>query len=306
VSDWIVLLVCLGYGVVAWLVQAYRVVPPRDWLLERISYLLNTRLPKDKTAWGIRADLEEIRTRVDHWFIRVGASRVQAGWRNVHGLEDDLLLHDSDHVVDERLRTISTRLARIKGDEAKSFTGRIDKAFRQQTPSYPERRALLREASAFRHNYSDEQYEDRAGLLGKAVFLTFVALAIVVALAGTLDRESWFLLGAAGALISRLSRVTHRRPSPSDYGAEWSTLILSPALGALAGWVGVAILVVLSNPPFDVLDDRFSELWSDPKKPLGLVLAFAFGFSERLFNRLLNSAVSLVGGSLPEESTQSG
>ena len=148
------------------------------------------------------------------------------------------------------------------------------------------RRALLREASMFRHNYADSKYEDNAGLLGKALFLTLIALAIAVALAATFDRESWLLLGAAGGLISRLSRVARRRPSPSDYGAEWSSLILSPAGGAVAGWVGVLIMVTLSNPPFDAVSNEFSELWDDPKKPLGLVLAFAFGFSERLFSRL--------------------
>jgi hypothetical protein len=63
-------------------------------------------------------------------------------------------------------------------------------------------------------------------------------------------------------------------------------------------------MVTLSNPPFDAVSDEFSELWDDPKKPLGLVLAFAFGFSERLFSRLTRSAADLVGGSLPEEETK--
>jgi hypothetical protein len=307
VSDWVVLLVCLGYALAVWLVQAYRVVPPRDWLLERISYLEAQPGLSDP----IKTDLTHIKNGIEGrrgWFLWVGVSKVQAGWRTVHAIEDDQLITLDSHKVNERLKTLVTRLAAIEGDEAKSFKERIDEALQPVSGAaaldLDGRRALLREASMFRHNYADSKYEDNAGLLGKALFLTLIALAIAVALAATFDRESWLLLGAAGGLISRLSRVARRRPSPSDYGAEWSSLILSPAGGAVAGWVGVLIMVALSNPPFDAVSNEFSELWDDPKKPLGLVLAFAFGFSERLFSRLTRSAADLLGGSLPEEETK--
>lgn len=302
VSDWVVLAVCLGYAFIAWVVQMYRVVPPRDWLLQRILYL-EAQLDPEETATGIqiglRTDLEKIRKGIDRWFALVGVSKVQAGWRNIHGIEDDSLLNLSNHIVDEKLRTVRTQLAGISGDESKSLRSRIDKAL-SENANHQERAALLREANIFRHHSADSRYEDIAGLLSKAVFLTVAALAIVVALAITFDRESWFLFGAAGALVSRLSRVIRRRPSPSDYGAEWSTLLLTPALGAVAGWVGVLLVVALAEPPFNVLNGQFSDIWSDATMPIGLMMAFAFGFSERLFNRLVGSAVRQVGGVLPD------
>ena len=149
VSDWVVLLVCLGYALAAWLVQAYRVVPPRDWLLERISYLDAQPGLSDP----IKTDLRQIKDGIEGrrgWFLWVGVSKVQAGWRTVHAIEDDQLISLDSHKVNERLKTIVTRLAVIGGDEAKSFKERIDEAL-QPVPGAAAldldgRRALLREA----------------------------------------------------------------------------------------------------------------------------------------------------------------
>lgn len=333
VADWYVLAACVGYGGAVWLVQMYRVVPPRDWLLERI-WSLEARIDAEdwRTGGSGKSDLDKVETWVKGPWLFVPISRVQAGWRNIHGLEDEHVLELPAHVVDEQLKTARARLAGIAGDEAAGLVKRIDQALHQEPPhpvrgasallqmvgpeaaslleriegveesTAPRRNAaLLQEANIFRHNRSDSNYEDLAGLLAKAVWLTVVALAIVVALSVLFDRESYFLFGAAGALISRLTRVFARRPKATDYGAEWSTLILAPAVGALAGWVGVLITTVLADPPFDVLSDHFAPLWDDATRPLGFLVAFVFGFSERLFNRLLGVAETQVGGKLPTE-----
>jgi hypothetical protein len=303
VSSWMVLSVCLGYGIAAWVVQMFRVVPPRDWLRQRI-WFLKAQIASDKWRIGTdgECDLAEVEKGVSKFWLVVPVSRVQAGWRNVHGLEDKRVLELPPELVDEQLETARTRLKTIPGAASASFVKRIDAGLKPHVPphSHQERAALLREAEIFRHNYNDTNYENIANVLGKAVWLTWLALGIVVALAALFDRESYFLLGAAGGLISRLTRVLRRRPEASDYGAEWSTLILSPAAGALVGWVGVAIGVALANDPFNVLSDHFAKPWDDATAPLGLALAFLFGFSERLFDRLLGVAVSQAGGELPK------
>lgn len=334
-SDSLVIAVCVAYGIAAWLVQMARVMPPRDWLLERIDAFRVTIADAD---WvnrdAVERDLASVEASLARgkwlpWF-RVPISSVQAGWRNIHGLEDDYLLGLSAPLVEERLRTALTRLSGMSGDAAKAMAarvenvlapppgerrleaareavarlagpeaartiGRVEETF-SGTTQLERRRAVLREAEVFRHGVNDSNYEDRAALLGKAVWLTAAALGFVVLIALAFDRETYFLLGAAGALISRLTRVLERRPSASDYGAEWSTLLLTPAAGALAGWVTVLLTGVLAEAPFDVLDDRFGAAWDDVANRLGLVVAFFGGFSERLFNRLLGYADQQVGG----------
>jgi len=303
VASWVVLVVGGAYALAAWLVQMHRVAPPRDWLQQRIWYLqtliVSGRWPKGSADWPA---IEEVQKTVAKRWICVPISKVQAGWRNIHGFEDLHLLDLPPERVDAQLKTARTRLAAVPGPEAAGFVGRIDAALKATPALTPAARAaLLREAEIFRHNLSDSKYEDLASLLGKAVWLTVVALGIAVGLAVFFDRESFLLLGAAGGLISRLSRVLQRRPTASDYGAEWSTLILSPAAGALAGWVGVAITVALASEPFNVFTDKFAKPWDDATLPLGLLVAFVFGFSERLFNRLLDVAQTQVGGQLPQE-----
>jgi hypothetical protein len=278
-------------------------------LLERILFL-EARTKKDNhPTW--EADLHEIKARIDRGWVRVPSSMVQAGWRNVHEVSAELVLTDSDALVYERLASACSQLKGIPGERAKDLVKRIEGALAEE-PTADEggrssnRRELLREADLFRHDTNDRNYEDLAGLLGKAVWLTLVALAIVVGLAVLFDRESYFLFGAAGALISRLSRVLKRRPSASDWGAEWSTLVLSPAAGAVAGWMGVLVTSVLAREPFGVLSDHFIGPWNNASQPLGFAVAFVFGFSERLFNRLLGTAVTQVGGALPKEEKDGG
>lgn len=292
-SDITVLWICLGYALAVLLVWRYQVAAPRDWLLARIEQD-KLRIPKGKDS------LEDLQKKIAKPWPFVRASRVQAGWRLVHALEDDREL--ATDRVDEELRTALSRLSRRSTPESESLKKRIGKAL-ESTSSLDLKRAVFREAKEFLHDESDRRYEDLAGLLIKAVWLTVVTLALIVALAVPFDRESFFLLGATGALISRLTRVLMRRPSASDYGAEWSTLILSPAGGALAGWIGVLIAVTLAGSPFDVLDDRFGEMWDDASDTLGLFVAFVSGFSERFFNRLLGTAESQVTGALPQNAS---
>jgi hypothetical protein len=299
VSNLYVFLACAAYGLAVVVLQKSRVIGPRDWLLQRIWYI-EEKIDTEQWQVGSRGqqELEQIRKWIDRPWPIVPSSRVQASWRNVHGLEDDHLLELTGEVLDEQLHTARAALAAVPGKAAEELGKRIDDA---KTATDAKKAALLKEASVFRHNSSDGYYQDLGGLLGKAVWLTLLALAFVVGLAFLFDRETFFLLGAAGGLISRLSRVLERRPRASDYGAEWSTLVLSPAAGALAGWVGVMIVVVLAGEPFKILDDRFANLWDNATLPLGLVVAFIFGFSERLFNQVLSLTASQLGGVLPAE-----
>ncbi len=299
VSDAWVVTLCATYAATAWLLEMYQVVAPRNWLRERIVDL-EARIraeghgPDQPTIDNLKSLLKSL---ARPWLV-LPSSRVQAGWRYVHAVEDALILRLPEEQVDEQLRTTKSRLRELGGAEAKDLIARIDGA-QDPRPPLAARRALLREASVFRHNVSDGDYEDLANILAKAVLLTVLALVIVTGLAILLGREAYFLFGAAGALFSRLSRVLRGRLTASDYGAAWSTLILTPAGGALAGWLGVLIAAVLAEAPFDVFGDAFSRPWDDALSSLGFVIAFISGFSERWFTKLIGTAEARLTGLLP-------
>ncbi len=156
---------------------------------------------------------------------------------------------------------------------------------------------LLAEALRILHDERDKAYENEAGTESKALALTMVGLLLLLVAGVALHREALMLLGALGGFISRMFRVLKRRPSLSDYGASWATIMLAPVAGALAEWAGVAVLGVLAE--LDVFDERFLRAWETPRGVFALGLAAALGASERFFDRL----VSLTEGAVKPAET---
>jgi len=93
-------------------------------------------------------------------------------------------------------------------------------------------------------------------------------------------------LGATGGLLSRLTRTLFREDVPTDYGASWTSLFLSPVVGALMGWAGV--LLVILGFKFNILGSALEVDWCNPTSPVALALAFLLGFSERAFTGILS------------------
>jgi hypothetical protein len=297
VSDLPLLIVCVAYACAVVVLQLYRVVPPRDWLVERLGHL-KERILAENWRGGIPDDFDQKATELKKAWWRVPTSRVQAGWRYVHGREDQHILELPSYLVDEQLRSAKAQLEGSSNAETKSVIERIDEVLKAN--DLDDKRATLQRTMILRHSKSDTGYEDLAALLAKAVWLTILTLAIVAAMGVLFDREAYFLFGAAGALISRLTQVLRRMPSASDYGAAWSSLIMSAPAGALAGWLGVMIVATLANDPFNVFADSFTAPWDDALSLLGFFVAFVSGFSERWFNRLAETAESGLSTLLPK------
>jgi hypothetical protein len=146
-------------------------------------------------------------------------------------------------------------------------------------------KALLAEALGFLYDRTDTNFANLISWHSKTVWLIWCGLLLMVALAGALQHEVLFLVGATGGLLSRLSRSLYRADVPTDYGASWTTLFLSPVVGALAGWSG--ILLVALGVELNVLGQVFRFDWCNPYCPLVLGLAFLLGFSERAFDGIL-------------------
>jgi hypothetical protein len=113
---------------------------------------------------------------------------------------------------------------------------------------------------------------------------------LIVVLAFAVGNPVLFIAGAAGGYLSRLARQLKRADVPSDYGASWTTLFLSPIVGALSGWFGILLIVLLADSKLAILGAAFQQVeWGCPLAPLTLGLAFLLGFSERLFDEIIST-----------------
>lgn len=157
-------------------------------------------------------------------------------------------------------------------------------------------RSLLAEAISFVSDRTDTDFASLISWQNKTLWMVGCGLLLVLALAGVVEHAVLFLLGATGGLLSRLSRNLQRADVPTDYGASWTTLFLSPVAGALAGWAGV--LLIILGVQLEVLGQMFGKVdWCSPCAPAALGVAFLLGFSERAFDGILDQLQDKVQGS---------
>ena len=150
-------------------------------------------------------------------------------------------------------------------------------------------RALLVEALTYLNEEDVNTFAQLVGWQTKAVWLAGVGCSLVVVLTYAVGNPVLFIAGAAGGYLSRLARALKRADVPTDYGASWTTLFLSPVVGGLSGWFGILLIVVLADTKFNVLGSAFQAVkWCSPLAPFTLGLAFALGFSERLFDEIIS------------------
>jgi hypothetical protein len=165
-------------------------------------------------------------------------------------------------------------------------------------------RSLLSEALGIVYDNTDTNFASLASWHNKTAYLVVAGLLLIIALAGALQHGVLFLAGAAGGLLSRLSRSLYRQDVPTDYGASWTSLFLSPVVGALAGWSGV--LVVNFAVQVNVLGAFFKTDWCNPWSPFTLGIALAMGFSERLFDTILKQLEDKTAAQVQTKATQAG
>lgn len=135
-----------------------------------------------------------------------------------------------------------------------------------------------------------------ASIQQKASWGVLITLWVLVALVVAGDGRI-LLAGAIGGLLSRMTRFTGVRWLTTDFGLGWAQLYLAPPVGALAAWGGIHALLFVQR--FGTVDahnalQAAQAQATGPNAAAVLGLAFALGFSERLFDKLLRGAADTI------------
>jgi hypothetical protein len=154
------------------------------------------------------------------------------------------------------------------------------------TASLERQKALLSEALAMLYRERDGHFATLMTWHNKTTWLMSCGLLLMAAIGLTLPNAIFFLVGAAGGLLSRLSRTLVRDDVPHDYGVSWVPLFLSPVMGALSAWAGILVLDLLRQ--WKVLGQAVDIDWGNPYHTATLAIAFALGFAERLFDTFMS------------------
>src|SRR6202158_5418449 len=257
---------------------------------------LNGQFPSDpdltRELQDARASLEKRATPWEWLFSSRGQE--MACWNLVHKAEVALLKGLGAAEINARLMTAQQQLLEVDKSSAKSLAGRIDEELKRVNAAVDieARRQLLSEATSYIYDHKDTEYSSLTSWQNKAFWLTLVGLILIWAVATMMDHVVLFVAGAAGGFLSRLNRQLKRADVPTDYGASWSTLFLSPVAGAISAWFGVALIMWLNE--LHVLGTAIAVSWDQSTSAATLAAAFVLGFSERLFDGLVSQLENTI------------
>jgi hypothetical protein len=206
------------------------------------------------------------------------------GWGYTYEAQTQMVALLGLETVRVRLEDTANRLALEQDAASRSLATVAKQALATQpAPKIDRLGALLAQALACSYDSEYNTYSALVSWQNKASWLVGCGLLLIVTLTASFPTQAvLFLAGATGGLLSRLSRSLNRKDAPTDYGASWTTLFLSPVAGALGGWVGV--LVAALAVQLKVLNAAMGVDWEKPYGPMVLAVALAFGFSERLLD----------------------
>lgn len=235
------------------------------------------------------------------------------GWRLVHEAERLLVQTQSLERVNARLDVALEELSLSSRSDARKLAQTILKRLEAKPdPDLEVRRTLLQEALRIIYDERDVNYAQLLAWHNKGMWMIVGALIFIVAL-GSIDLRFGLLLlaGAVGGLLSRLARAVRTKDVPTDYGAFWVTLFLSPLMGALAGWAGILLIYMLRQA--GVLGDLFASLdlaglgnLFEPASLFMLGLALLLGFSERYFDQTAETVEHVFGRPIEEAGQPAG
>lgn len=304
------LTICLAYWIGTVVVRWNRIAHPTRELLRAQIYALGREVDLlDQAISGlkqIRDLLEKARELLDDGQTKSGRfadilfwsrGKELTGWGYVHEAEVRLAPFLAAATVEARLEMVERKLRNSGDATSVALADSVRDSFTAKYSDEPTRqarlRALLAEALSVNYDREDTSFADLLSWQNKAAWLVAIGLLLIVVLCGWDPVHSvFFLFGAVGGLLSRLSRSLDRKDVPTDYGASWTTLFLSPVAGALGAWSGVVVSELAVQ--LGVLGKIFEGFLVKPPSDLALAAALIFGFSERLLDEVLDKVAGKV------------
>ncbi|HEC18221.1 MAG TPA: hypothetical protein ENI97_02645 [Gammaproteobacteria bacterium] len=312
-SIFMLVAVCLIYFLSLLYARYVWIVKPNNTYLRAYADEVRAQLEIEQDNPGVKtkaettviAEIEKLLTQLEemvpkkvkwrHWLLS-GTGKQMAGWRHVHKAKVFAtgLFSDSDACA-EAIVT-SKNLSEIKSETAKELTSQIDHALNADTKDISVVKSLTKRGQELLFDKRDNYFEGLANWQNRATWLVFVSLFILVVAGITNGNTVLFVVGAIGGLLSRMRKVLIGKKHAFDYGASWSTLFLAPVVGALTGWSGVLLVLVLADA--DVLGAIFGNMlelekikdipWRDIAiTKASMALALVFGFSATFFERVI-------------------
>ena len=290
----VALIYIAGFVFARWHLIAW---PSRRELLQRIGDVrLQLRMEasggpeKERKIGELLAMLDHSAARVNRiaFLDRILWSRgqEQANTRHVSEVERELAILQPSPRVKAHLETAEQQLREISTKDAGALADVIHLQL-AASPDAERIRCLLYEALGVVYANRDDENDTLLTWHNKTLWLTGLGILLLISLEGVKrGGGGLFVVGAAGGFMSRLMRTLKRDNVPTDYGAYWTTLFLSPLVGALAGWTGILLIEMAHT--LGLLGEFFKVVTlQSGYGDFTLGLAFLLGFSERLFDEIL-------------------
>jgi hypothetical protein len=270
------------------------VVTPNNQYLKSHAAQIEARLdidrdldPKKATdirAGSIRKYLAAVSAEVEkpfwYWLVAF-TGRQMSAWRALHEAERLAINIYSPSAIRDLAKAL---LDKLRATETVTTT--LEDEIRKNLETGADLQELVKEAKSAIYRDEDRRFEALADAQNKALWLVLVAAMILAGLSAIFSQAVvLFLAGAAGGLLARLRKVVSKRSEPFDYGVSWTVLFLSPLVGALTGWAGALLFLLLES--WAVLSDKFFVISLTDPTWSTLIVALVFGYSATLFEKFV-------------------
>lgn len=237
-----------------------------------------------------------------HKWLFSGTGKQLACWRHAHQAKIFAVdLYSESDACSEAI-IVHKKLASLKSDISEDLTAEFTKltnGISLITPpsnlNIPMIKSLTKRGLELYFDERDNHFEGLANLQNRVTWLVFISIILVMILGFSSGHSILFLFGAIGGLLSRMRTILVSKDKAFDYGASWSSLFLTPVVGAITGWIGILLTVALLDLGIlgPVIDNMFFDInkstpWEDIEiTKQVMALAVAFGFSATLFENII-------------------